>query len=93
MPPPARPRIESRSEGAGVVADGDRKENIMGEKTGKVTEAIGRVTGDRKVEAKGRVERHAADLDDSAVTVTDEAVEAERQVVRREHRDTGPNPS
>ncbi|HEV2758943.1 MAG TPA: hypothetical protein VGV86_05175 [Acidimicrobiales bacterium] len=33
----------------------------MGEKIGKITEAAGRVTGDREVEAKGRVEQDASD--------------------------------
>jgi hypothetical protein len=33
----------------------------MGEQTGKITEVVGRVTGDREVEAKGRVEQEVAD--------------------------------
>ncbi len=43
----------------------------MGDKIGKVTEAVGRVTGDREVEAKGRVEQDALDPDESVEEVTE----------------------
>ncbi|MDQ6909982.1 MAG: CsbD family protein [Actinomycetota bacterium] len=59
----------------------------MGDKIGKITEAAGRVTGDREVEAKGRVEQDASDGNDSEADITDEAIENEKQVVRREHGD------
>lgn len=58
----------------------------MGDTIGKITETVGRVTGDREVEAKGRVEQDAADPNQSA-EVTDEAVDDEEEVVRREHHD------
>ncbi len=62
----------------------------MGDKIGKVTEAVGRVTGDREVEAKGRVEQDALDPDESVEEVTEEAVETEKQIVRGEHSDIDP---
>lgn len=62
----------------------------MGDKVGKVKETLGRVTGDREVEAKGRVEQDATDPDEAVDDVTEEAIDDERQVVRREHRDIDP---
>jgi len=62
----------------------------MGDKIGKVTEAVGRVTGDREVEAKGRVEQDALDPDESLEEVTEETVETEKQIVRGEHSDIDP---
>ncbi len=62
----------------------------MGDKIGKVTEAVGRVTGDREVEAKGRVEQDALDPDESVEEVTEETVETEKQTVRSEHSDIDP---
>jgi uncharacterized protein YjbJ (UPF0337 family) len=59
----------------------------MGEQTGKITEVVGRVTGDREVEAKGRVEQEAADPAASRDDVTEIAVDEETEEVRREHRD------
>jgi len=64
----------------------------MGDKIGKITETVGRVTGDREVEAKGRVEQDATNPEESVDEVSDEAVETERQVVRREHSDVDPDP-
>ncbi len=63
----------------------------MGDKLGKITETVGRVTGDRETEAKGRVEQDADDPDEELEDVTDEAVESERQVVRTEHSDIDPD--
>lgn len=63
----------------------------MGDKIGKITETVGRVTGDRETEAKGRVEQDADDPDEEVDDVTDEAVENERQVVRTEHSDIDPD--
>jgi len=68
----------------------DNREEIMGDKVGKITEAVGRVTGDREVEAKGRVEQDVVDPDESVEEVTDETVETERQIVRGEHLDIDP---
>jgi len=62
----------------------------MGEKIGKITEAVGQWTNDREVEAKGRVEQEAADPDNAVDDVSDDAVEDEKQVVRSEHSDTDP---
>lgn len=62
----------------------------MGDTIGKITEAAGRITGDREVEAKGRVEQEAADPDDAVGAVSDEEIEAEEQVVRTEHHDIDP---
>ena len=59
----------------------------MGDKTGKITEVVGRVTGDREVEAKGKVEQDASDRGDGADQVTDAAVDQEIEDVRREHHD------
>jgi len=59
----------------------------MGDKIGKITETVGRVTGDRETEAKGRVEQDADDTGEPVEEVTDAAVEAERQTVRTEHHD------
>ena len=62
----------------------------MGENVGKITEALGRVTGDREVEAKGRVEQDAADPDADVDEVTEGTVSDETQVVRQEHSDIEP---
>ena len=62
----------------------------MGDKIGKITETVGRVTGDRETEAKGRVEQDASDPDESVEEVTEEAVDQERKVVRTEHSDIDP---
>ncbi|MGI8984158.1 MAG: CsbD family protein [Acidimicrobiales bacterium] len=65
----------------------------MGDKIGKITETAGRVTGDRAVEAKGRVEQDLTDPDESVGEVSEEAIETEEQVVRAEHGDIDPNAS
>jgi uncharacterized protein YjbJ (UPF0337 family) len=59
----------------------------MGETTGKITEVVGRVTGDREVEAKGRVEQEAADPSEPVSDVTEGEVEAEKEEVRQDHLD------
>jgi len=59
----------------------------MGDKIGKITETVGRVTGDRETEAKGRVEQDADDATEPVDEVTDAAVEHEKQAVRTEHDD------
>jgi len=69
----------------------DDREEIMGDRVGKITEAVGRVTGDREVEAKGRVEQDVVDPDESVEEVTDETVETEKQIVRGEHLDIDPD--
>ena len=62
----------------------------MGDKIGRITETVGRVTGDRETEAKGRVEQDAENPDAPVDEVTEEAVEEERQAVRTEHSDIDP---
>ena len=69
----------------------------MGESTdkvtevaGKVTEVAGRVTGDREVEAKGRVEQKAADPSEPVHDVTEDKVEEETEDVRKDHLDVPP---
>ena len=57
----------------------------MGERSAKAKEAIGWVTGDRKVEAEGRVEAEVADSSNPRSEATDEAVEEELVTVREEH--------
>ena len=64
----------------------------MGEQTGKVTEVVGRITGDREVEAKGRVEQEAADPSQPVNQVTEGEVEEEKEEVRREHLDVPDGP-
>jgi uncharacterized protein YjbJ (UPF0337 family) len=64
----------------------------MGEQTGKVTEVVGRVTGDREVEAKGRVEQEAADPSQPVNQVSEAEVEEEKEEVRREHLDVPDGP-
>ena len=59
----------------------------MGDTIGKITEVAGRVTGDREVEAKGRVEQDAADPAEGVDDVTEGAVEDETEDVRRAHHD------
>jgi len=64
----------------------------MGDKIGRVTEVVGRVTGDREVEAKGRVEQDAADPEGSVEDVSEGEIETERQIVRGDHGDIDPKP-
>ncbi len=59
----------------------------MGDKIGKITEVAGRVTGDREVEAKGKVEQDASDAGEDELEVTDAAVEEKTATVRRQHHD------
>ena len=59
----------------------------MGDTIGKITEVAGRVTGDREVEAKGRVEQEASDPAEPTAEVTEDAVADETQDVRRDHHD------
>lgn len=62
----------------------------MGELSGKVKEAVGYVTGDRRQEAKGRVEQRTTDPADAASAETAGEVEAEERDVRREHGEYQP---
>ena len=59
----------------------------MGERAAKAKELIGWATGDRKVEAEGRVETAVASDEDPRSEPTDDEVEAELLVVRGEHGD------
>ncbi len=62
----------------------------MGDKIGKITEVVGRVTGDRGVEAKGQVEQDVSDPAESAEEVGPAEIDKKKQAVRREHRDIDP---
>jgi len=55
---------------------------------GDVKEVLGAVTGDRRVEAEGRVEQQAADADAPGETITDGAVHREERDVKKDHHDT-----
>jgi uncharacterized protein YjbJ (UPF0337 family) len=57
----------------------------MSERSGKAKEVVGWVTGDREVEAQGRVEQEVADPDEAGDDVTSEAVADKTLEVRREH--------
>ncbi len=59
----------------------------MGEKTGRAKEIVGWATGDRDVEAKGRVEQDVADPDTETTGVAKAAVEDEKRAVRAEHEE------
>ena len=62
----------------------------MSEKIGKVKEVVGWATGDREVEAKGRVEQEVADPGRPEAEVTEEAVAGEKAEVRQEHDEYRP---
>lgn len=62
----------------------------MGDIPGKIKEVLGWLTGDRRVEAKGRVEQKAADPGAKVEDVSEEAVDEEQQDVRVEHGDIDP---
>ncbi len=62
----------------------------MGERMGRAKEVVGWATGDREVEAEGRVEQHVADPSDPATEVSDEAVADEGLEVREDHREYDP---
>jgi uncharacterized protein YjbJ (UPF0337 family) len=51
---------------------------------GDVKEVVGALTGDRRVEAEGRVEQRAADAD---APVTDDTVDQEERHVKKDHHD------
>ncbi len=59
----------------------------MSETKGKVKQIAGFVTGDRKVEAAGRVEQQAADADSPVEEVDETRIADEEQEVRQEHGD------
>jgi uncharacterized protein YjbJ (UPF0337 family) len=61
----------------------------MGENAGKAKEVLGWVTGDREVEAEGRVEQDVAS-DEPLDEVTDKAVADKTLEVRREHGEYKP---
>lgn len=54
---------------------------------GKIDEILGNVTGDRRAEAKGRVEQSVADPSTSTEEVSDDEVDREIGKVRKEHGD------
>jgi uncharacterized protein YjbJ (UPF0337 family) len=57
----------------------------MSERIAKAKEVAGWATGDREVEAKGRVEQEVADPERPESDVTEEEVGREQRQVRREH--------
>lgn len=57
----------------------------MGERSGRSKEVLGWATGDREVEAEGRVE------EDTATEATEQAVEDEERNVRRDYEEFDPN--
>jgi uncharacterized protein YjbJ (UPF0337 family) len=63
----------------------------VSEHTGKVKEVVGWATGDREVEAEGRVEQEVADPDEAPDEVTDESVADKTFEVRREHGEYQPD--
>jgi uncharacterized protein YjbJ (UPF0337 family) len=58
---------------------------------GKLKELLGWATGDRHVEAEGRVEQKVADPANSLSEATPEVVRAEEKKVRIEDREVQPN--
>ena len=63
----------------------------MGDKIGRAKEVVGWATGDRDVEAKGRVEQDVADPDTDTVEASDDAVAAEQLALRKEHSEHKPD--
>jgi uncharacterized protein YjbJ (UPF0337 family) len=57
------------------------------EKKGEVKEVLGAVTGDRRVEAEGRVERKVADPGTQTEALTEDAVAREERDVKKDHHD------
>ena len=55
----------------------------MGEKIGKAKEVLGYATGDRTVEARGKVEERIADPDAPVDEETPETVDHERHDIRQ----------
>jgi uncharacterized protein YjbJ (UPF0337 family) len=56
----------------------------MGKKLGRAKEIVGYATGDRGVEARGRVEERVADPADPLTEVNDKAIAREKARVRTE---------
>lgn len=69
----------------------------MGKRLGRVKEILGYATGDRDVEARGRVEQRVADPADPMREVNDRAIVREKYRVRSEldevHSDAGQAPA
>ncbi|MDQ1428521.1 MAG: hypothetical protein QOK39_1997 [Acidimicrobiaceae bacterium] len=57
------------------------------EKKGEVKEVLGAVTGDRRVEAEGRVEQKRADPGTGTEAVTEDTVAREERDVKKDHHD------
>jgi uncharacterized protein YjbJ (UPF0337 family) len=66
---------------------GDGSGKTGADKKGEVKEILGAVTGDRRVEAEGRVEQKVADPGAPAETVTDDTVAREERDVKKDHHD------
>lgn len=58
----------------------------MGERIARAKEVVGWATGDREVEAAGRVEKQA----DDPGQITDDAVREETKAVRADHDEIDP---
>jgi uncharacterized protein YjbJ (UPF0337 family) len=56
---------------------------------GKVEEALGFATGDRRVEAEGHTRHEKAESQGARARVTSEEVREEEEIVRRWHGDVG----
>jgi len=63
----------------------------MGERSGRAKEVLGWATGDREVEAEGRVEEAVSDPSDPITEVTDDAVETKQDHVRRDYEEFDPS--
>ena len=63
----------------------------MSKRIGKAKEVVGWATGDREVEAKGRVEQEVADPDRLEVAVDEETLAGEQEEVRREYGEHDPD--
>jgi uncharacterized protein YjbJ (UPF0337 family) len=57
------------------------------EQLAKVRAILGRVTGDRRVEAEGRAKEEAADDASPTPAATEDVVEEKQHEVRQEHGD------
>ena len=71
---------------AGSTGD-DGEEDTPKKVKGEVKEVLGAVTGDRRVEAEGRVEQRVADPDAPISHESEEAVDRQEHSVRQDHHD------
>ncbi len=69
------------------VSDGDSRDGGGKTVKGGVKEVLGAVTGDRRVEAEGRLEQRVADPGAPESEESDEAVRRQEESVRQAHHD------